>query len=485
MNMGKKVGKPRMRRSGNKKTGVGPNFSDIPIIPEEVLAWDILPRLPTKSLMRFRSVCKSWNSLITYDTNFHNLHVSSMERNQGRSRGRGSSWISLESSLSHSFADRVNLHDESFRCRPKPVTRRIIFHEESVSFMDSKIIDSCNGVVCFYFPIGVSTNRYFHPVEMSIRYGGGNSFLCFCNPSIQKSKRVDIPWKLPPFSSSIFKMMMGFGYANLSSDYKVVMITNDISREDHVYVYTLRKNSWIKTETKPPALWTENCRLDVGTYFDGACHWLRKIAGIRKLVCFNLNNEKFRHMKLPKTTHPEGWPAERSSSFDDDLQILVYKNMLCVWFTCINITGSNTIQIWGLKDLGNPKSWTSLLHVCMKDDGPKKWLNYNPTLFGIDVHGSLLFNSNGYLSSYNPHSKQWKMLKLLVPCQWRLISYKESLALIDLDHQTDAGGAFNGPRQTRLPALSTELISVLCLFVFTCLFFQGILLFPLLKTSLC
>ncbi|CAL8999417.1 unnamed protein product [Prunus brigantina] len=44
-----------------------------PELPSQITCLEILPRLPSKSLMRFRCVCKSWSSL-THDPSFVSAH---------------------------------------------------------------------------------------------------------------------------------------------------------------------------------------------------------------------------------------------------------------------------------------------------------------------------------------------------------------------------------------------------------------------------
>ncbi|TQD90885.1 hypothetical protein C1H46_023564 [Malus baccata] len=44
-------------------------------IPTDIICLQILPRLPSKSLMRFKCVCKSWSSLIR-NPSFADIHQS-------------------------------------------------------------------------------------------------------------------------------------------------------------------------------------------------------------------------------------------------------------------------------------------------------------------------------------------------------------------------------------------------------------------------
>ncbi|BBG94590.1 F-box and associated interaction domains-containing protein [Prunus dulcis] len=48
--------------------------SVIPELPSEIIWFLILPRLPAKSLMRFKCVCKSWSSLISGNPTFLGVH---------------------------------------------------------------------------------------------------------------------------------------------------------------------------------------------------------------------------------------------------------------------------------------------------------------------------------------------------------------------------------------------------------------------------
>jgi hypothetical protein len=43
-------------------------------LPPELIVWEIMVRLPVKSLLRFRCVCKAWRDRISDDAEFHGTH---------------------------------------------------------------------------------------------------------------------------------------------------------------------------------------------------------------------------------------------------------------------------------------------------------------------------------------------------------------------------------------------------------------------------
>jgi hypothetical protein len=43
-------------------------------LPPELIVWEIMVRLPFKSLLRFRCVCKAWRDRISNDAEFHGAH---------------------------------------------------------------------------------------------------------------------------------------------------------------------------------------------------------------------------------------------------------------------------------------------------------------------------------------------------------------------------------------------------------------------------
>lgn len=127
--------------------------NSLPLLPYDIIIYDILTRLPIDSLMRFKSVCKSWSNLTTNDSEFINLHSRRQTFNN-----RGFIWLSENYySLSeddddadddHYLACDSNFNSIVFFDFDKKEEKVFHFRAESGLFDKRLIIqDSLNGLV--------------------------------------------------------------------------------------------------------------------------------------------------------------------------------------------------------------------------------------------------------------------------------------------------------------------------------------------------
>ncbi|KAK9750699.1 hypothetical protein RND81_02G214800 [Saponaria officinalis] len=207
-------------------------------LPNELIE-NILSRLPSKYLLRFRCVCKSWNFLTAHDSSFRNLHLCNS--NFLNDSNDGSIWLQYTS----------------------------------------------------------TPNKYYRSYgEFSDDGWEDNYFLCLWNPSIRKYHWVDlefINYKFK-FVNKYSILWIGYGLAIKSKDYKIVLVCQESSTQvNHVFVYSLKTMQWTKIDTnlKPDTITPSR---KGATYVNGACHWIRKC---RVIYSFNLDTHCFRYIKLP------------------------------------------------------------------------------------------------------------------------------------------------------------------------------------------
>ncbi|KAF5180488.1 hypothetical protein FRX31_029925 [Thalictrum thalictroides] len=146
---------------------------------------DILSRLPAKSLMRFRSVSKSWNYLIRKDHFFINMHLSRTKLQHEKIILTDYSLYSLDYNQGSNRLEQL--------IRPSSRLRQIIYRGHSF------IWGSCNGLIC--------TGGYLKKP------------LYIINPSTSEYR------KLPYFNRRPDYSCYGFGYNPNTNDYVVVRLT--------------------------------------------------------------------------------------------------------------------------------------------------------------------------------------------------------------------------------------------------------------------
>ncbi|KAI8566689.1 hypothetical protein RHMOL_Rhmol02G0061700 [Rhododendron molle] len=298
----------------------------LPNIPHEII-FDILLRLPVKSLLRFRCVSKSWGSLIS-QPKFAKTHIS------------------LASTNTDNTHDRLLLRwneSNDLRCDLKSCSISAIMHELSDTAVSLDypidgscnwewIVGSCNGLVC-----GTVEKR--------------TVFLW--NPSTMKSRKLpDVGMlldKYPAYMREIYPVY-GFGYDESTDDYKVVLIFQarvDWGDENMVMVYSLRTDSWRIIGGYPRPLHVAG----LGKFASGALHWIASSGSRRFIFSLDLARETY-----GEVSQPEYVGSRRYLTMD------VLGGCLCM--VC-HYDGFG-VDLWVMKEYGIRESWTKLAAILDK-----------------------------------------------------------------------------------------------------------------------
>ncbi|KAL2898426.1 hypothetical protein RDABS01_040208, partial [Bienertia sinuspersici] len=192
----------------------------IPVLPEHLIEEQILPRLPVKSLIRFKSVSRSWLSVIC-SHDFQKLHLKFSSSCQTQA-------ITLKSHLAfpscllsfdncNNFKNCVEL-EANFRALNLP-------NCYGPPYSCTRLVSSCNGLVCL-------------------------CFICVCfflwNPATNQSQMVNLPDSCYHMSSVLLRGV-GFGYVSSIDDYRIGFMLGDFDHNPKVraYIYSFRAREWI------------------------------------------------------------------------------------------------------------------------------------------------------------------------------------------------------------------------------------------------
>ena len=223
-----------------------------------------------KSVIRFKFVCKFWDSLITtpYFISSH-LNVNNKD--------------------SHDNANGYVIHMGSSRSSDRQVCTVALdrtFDRISevqipidISLNSVRMVGSCNGLLCF------------------ANYGPRKA-IYFCNPSIRKFKTLP-----EPCLGHLKHVSLGFAYHSENNDYKDVRISSSpwmsIVSLPEIEVYTLSSDSWrsLRIEFATNVMVNDyNFRLTI-PLVSGALHWFAHMKegeekqGIDIIMAFDVNTE--------------------------------------------------------------------------------------------------------------------------------------------------------------------------------------------------
>lgn len=318
------------------------------LLPE--IIFEILSRLPVKSLLRFRCVSKSWRSLIS-QPEFVKAHLSRASMNPDYTHHR----LLLKCFSRPDYALKS--------CSLYTVLQE---HNDTAVDLDYplrasnscalRIYGLCNGLVC----IGIER------------------IVFLWNPSTGKSKR------LPIVERGTRGMSYGFGYEKSTDDYMVVGFfpsagTGGFNVE--VMMYTLKTNSWRSIVDFPP-----NCLPPVwkGICVNGALHWIASRESNEIIASVHLAKETFGEVLLP------------------DCRDVYFESVLDVVSGCLGVVGEKGetfVEVWVMKEYGIRESWTKLVVIPYVTH---PWnIEYSDPLC-ILKNGDVLLDSETHLVRYHP-----------------------------------------------------------------------------------
>ncbi|CAI9775828.1 unnamed protein product [Fraxinus pennsylvanica] len=325
----------------------------LPILPQEMVR-EILLRLPVKTLLKFRSVCRSWLSLIS-SSEFMKTHLKISSYNSIYSHnklilGRSSNSLDLYTfPLYDQTGDLASMDTV-------PLDHPLF---EPVSML--RIVGSCNGLVCLV--LGLNT-------------------VIILNPATKKSR------ELPISSTSVFDTEYGFAYDESNDEYKVVESGWTIADMDeiktHVKVYSSKTDS-CRFIDGPPGFVFIGC----GVFVNGAIFW--KVLYPRNnprnwyIVAQDIKTERFELLDKPK--YEKGVV---------NALLMVSGGRLCV---CLSY--QTQLDIWVLGENGDGEYWTKLVRVPYTlDISNHRYIRPNTLL--ISENGGVLLSYGSDILMYEP-----------------------------------------------------------------------------------
>ncbi|XP_074265415.1 F-box/kelch-repeat protein At3g23880-like [Silene latifolia] len=279
----------KLRKKAKSSSSNSFCFSESMYIPLELLT-QILAYLPVKSLVRFRSVCKSWCSIIDHP-DFVHMQLLLCRSNNNNKYDSGK-LLSLECS---GYPD----YDGCWMALRKVHTLRKVCHvfKRSEGY-DIKGICKSLVLIC---------SQQFRPNGLRI-----------CNPSIRKSLLLP-PCPLLP--SQVYMTAFVFGFVPRSKDFKVIAILYKYfccarRPELPVAVYTLSDQQWTVRKNGLnmdvltfSGMFKSHYFLPNPYYYDGAVYWLGNDPSVDSsddlcsepthLVSLDLDTENFEFLELP------------------------------------------------------------------------------------------------------------------------------------------------------------------------------------------
>ncbi|MFS7906382.1 putative F-box domain-containing protein [Helianthus anomalus] len=371
-------------------------------IPEE-LVFDILSRLPSKSLLRFRSVCKSWCSLIS-SSNFKSAHLKTFNLSNPRNFIRH-----FDLMVDKEYCS-VHFDDEALTMVPDTLIEFPFRFCNYCTLSFLRMIGCVNGVVCLF-------------------HGNCDTYedkIILWNPSIKKQLIVT-PAMFNLGRAQYWCLIYGFGYDETTDDFKVLRLAYDfrLFSTPRVEVYSVKNGvsrAWFPNDL--PCNYSTCLDAWSQVFYNGCVHWIicdYAIGGsTASILTFDMSTERFGSIALPK------YLVKKPAFY---LKLTVVRGCLTVIYTKrprFSFPGPSGYIISAMTEYKNTDSWALIYDVQFPYDmGRVLRLRENGGILMGSGYGDLKFfdfHAGYFLDSYS---------RFVVEDAIYIGGYQESLALLD------------------------------------------------------
>ncbi|KMT04059.1 hypothetical protein BVRB_8g186570 [Beta vulgaris subsp. vulgaris] len=331
------------------------------VLPTEIISI-ILSKLPVKTLLHFKCVCKSWNSLIK-TPNFIKLHL-----NQTLISDTNRHLLLYYPFL---YSAELDIHHNHNR-----ITLSKLHHP--LSPLQVHLFGSCNGVVCIADP--------------------SKTDIFFFNPLTKSHYKLPVKNVNPSFN--IGYELFGFGYDSKNDDYKVLRLAQGFTINkvfcSEASVYSLNRNSWKSIESMSWYLIYADCH---GVLVNEALHYVVNSEELgpsgKYIASFDLQNESFSFMECSRVLDKNG----------DNLMMLLAELGTCLCAMVNHLTNfvMERADLWVMKEYGNKESWFKLYSIgqeCLRSS-----MQIKPIVYSKDRKRILLEIDVSKFGWYNLESK--------------------------------------------------------------------------------
>ncbi|KAJ4714221.1 F-box protein [Melia azedarach] len=337
---------------------------------------EILSRLPVKSLLRLRCVCKSWCDLVK-NPNFISKHLKN-----------------VDTRLIVIYMDEDDGTDQFYY----PTDLFCLFTDETLEDLSLQDLD-------LQQPIGGSVSGPYDGIYYIV---GLDHRMYLWNLAMGECRRLPKCRATFPHYTRVLCTNVGFGLDPMGNDFKLVLIftlwnekRNKSHEFSHCAVYNLLSNSWRDFESFKSIHYSRPHSYSC-TYSDGVCYWLWNLHHNQQIIIisFDMGKEVFQEIQGPDIDESA---YETLGLYYDSLSLL-FLNLI-----------KNCFEIWVMKST----NWSKQLSV-----GSIPGVN-EP--LGFWKNGSIFLQSDSQrLLLYDPNTQETRDLGLR-SFSFSVYKYKESL----------------------------------------------------------